>query len=212
MTRKGAAAQNYALARVGTRITRGQCLKNVRTWFGIPLMYGTAAEAWDGAVYKHPGARPPKGLVVPGWFHSANPAGHVALILADGSVVTVNGTTVSHFPSIEAVELAGFGKYMGYADDLNKVRVATTPKPKPKPKPVSRAVVLRKGSSGKRVKALQQGLNRTFPDYSHLSTDGLFGPRTDAVVRAFQSRAGLHVDGVVGPKTTAKLAAFGVTF
>jgi peptidoglycan hydrolase-like protein with peptidoglycan-binding domain len=36
-----------------------------------------------------------------------------------------------------------------------------------------------------------------------LVVDGIFGPKTDAAVRAFQSSRGLVVDGIVGPKTWA---------
>lgn len=35
--------------------------------------------------------------------------------------------------------------------------------------------------------------------------DGVFGPRTKAAVKSFQSSAGLTTDGVVGPKTWAKM-------
>ena len=38
-----------------------------------------------------------------------------------------------------------------------------------------------------------------------LETDGIFGPKTEAAVRAFQSENGLVVDGIVGPNTLAAL-------
>jgi hypothetical protein len=40
-----------------------------------------------------------------------------------------------------------------------------------------------------------------------LSTDGVWGPKTDQAFRAFQRRAGLVVDGVYGPKSHAALAS-----
>jgi peptidoglycan hydrolase-like protein with peptidoglycan-binding domain len=38
---------------------------------------------------------------------------------------------------------------------------------------------------------------------SGIAVDGLFGPRTDQAVRAFQQSRNLAVDGVVGPRTWA---------
>lgn len=90
-------------------------------------------------------------------------------------------------------------------------------KPEPKPTPavpyqprhvVSRTLAL--GVHGRDVQALQSGLNRAFPAYSRLATDGRYGPKTEAVVKEFQRRTHLKVDGRVGPQTRANLAIFGV--
>ena len=40
-----------------------------------------------------------------------------------------------------------------------------------------------------------------------LAVDGIFGPQTDAAVRAYQQRLGLAVDGIVGPQTWHALLA-----
>lgn len=64
--------------------------------------------------------------------------------------------------------------------------------------PAAALPVLRKGSKGEAVARLQTLLG--------ITSDGDFGPQTDAAVRAFQTKKGLLVDGVVGPKTWAALA------
>lgn len=61
-------------------------------------------------------------------------------------------------------------------------------------------------SSGPRVRALQEALNR---HGAGLEVDGDFGPLTENAVTAFQASRGLERDGVAGPVT---LAALGVTF
>lgn len=70
---------------------------------------------------------------------------------------------------------------------------------------------LRTGSRGSRVSRLQAGLNNTFPAYSKLTEDGIFGRSTASVVREFQRRSGLAADGIVGRKTRSKLAGYGIT-
>ena len=67
------------------------------------------------------------------------------------------------------------------------------------------AVILRPGDSNDLVRLLQARLNRDYPLYSNLVVDGIYGPRTTAVVREFQRRAGLQVDGIAGPKTLGRL-------
>jgi Putative peptidoglycan binding domain len=66
--------------------------------------------------------------------------------------------------------------------------------------------LLRRGSRGPRVAALQTRLRTQYPLYAKdLQSDGVFGARTEAAVREFQRRAGLTVDGVAGPATLARL-------
>ena len=88
-------------------------------------------------------------------------------------------------------------------------------KPVESAKPVS---VLKKGSKGARVKALQQGLNRVFPAYRKavapkgmlLTVDGVYGDHTARWVMEFQRRVGLKPDAIVGDKTVASLARHGI--
>ncbi len=58
-------------------------------------------------------------------------------------------------------------------------------------------MLLKLGSEGEDVKKLQIKLG--------VDPIGKFGPKTDAAVKAWQSRNGLTADGVVGPNTWAKL-------
>lgn len=62
--------------------------------------------------------------------------------------------------------------------------------------------VVRPGAQGGNVKILQGALNGR--GYA-LVPDGVFGPRTEAAVRQFQSDRGLIVDGIVGPQTWTAL-------
>lgn len=58
---------------------------------------------------------------------------------------------------------------------------------------------------GPGVKLLQTNLNKVMS--KKISTDGIFGPATEASVKAFQAKYKLSVDGLAGPKTLAKLAS-----
>lgn len=66
---------------------------------------------------------------------------------------------------------------------------------------------LKRGSTGLPVRDLQTRLNQVLKPVPSLQVDGIFGPKTDAAVRAFQAKAKLSVDGIVGPKTRAALDA-----
>lgn len=63
--------------------------------------------------------------------------------------------------------------------------------------------ILRKGSRGADVKALQSALNAT--GLYALDVDGDFGSLTEAAVKDYQKRNGLDVDGLVGSYTRKML-------
>ncbi|WP_160115333.1 peptidoglycan-binding protein [Varibaculum vaginae] len=66
------------------------------------------------------------------------------------------------------------------------------------------------GSRVNSVRVLQQGLNKYFPQYAGFWTDGIFGGRTAAAVKAFQRDHGIYPDGGVGMLTAKALRAGGV--
>ena len=61
---------------------------------------------------------------------------------------------------------------------------------------------IKKGSKGDSVSELQKLLNQN--GYS-LDADGIFGEKTQAAVRDYQSKNGLAVDGIVGSNTWSSL-------
>jgi peptidoglycan hydrolase-like protein with peptidoglycan-binding domain len=67
---------------------------------------------------------------------------------------------------------------------------------------VSPFPLVRKGDQNHPVKTLQYLLRARGHS---VAVDGIFGPQTDAAVRAFQQQKGLAVDGIVGPNTWGAL-------
>lgn len=89
---------------------------------------------------------------------------------------------------------------------LKSGTTTTTPPPATNA-PVSNSTIdswatLKYGSTGTAVRQLQQML--TYYKYP-LTADGIFGPKTLAAVKAFQSSKGIAADGIVGPITRSKL-------
>lgn len=62
---------------------------------------------------------------------------------------------------------------------------------------------LENGMKGEDVKSLQGALNGR--GYACGNVDGIFGQRTEAAVKNYQSKQGLASDGIVGPNTWKKL-------
>ena len=69
---------------------------------------------------------------------------------------------------------------------------------------------LRRGSTGNQVRTLQVRLNRVSSNYPAIPkiypVDGIFGPKTESAVKAFQRVFGLTQDGIVGKATWYKLS------
>src|ERR1700750_2922838 len=62
--------------------------------------------------------------------------------------------------------------------------------------------LVRQGDQEHPVQSLQYLLRARRRD---ITVDGIFGPGTDAGLRAFQQQKGLAVDGIVGPATWSAL-------
>ncbi|MBV9882239.1 MAG: N-acetylmuramoyl-L-alanine amidase, partial [Sphingomonadaceae bacterium] len=73
-----------------------------------------------------------------------------------------------------------------------------TPRPPIPAADAAQRPTLRRGARGDAVRQLQGLL--------HVAVDGVFGPSTEAALRAFQRGANLVPDGIAGPKTWEKLA------
>jgi putative chitinase len=65
------------------------------------------------------------------------------------------------------------------------------------PAGVDMTAVIRVGSRGETVKAVQAKLG--------IGADGVFGPGTERAIKEWQAKNGLTADGVVGPKTLARM-------
>jgi peptidoglycan hydrolase-like protein with peptidoglycan-binding domain len=104
-------------------------------------------------------------------------------------VVTLSGVAESAAALENAVHMAGNiqGVTQVNADNLS-APAATGMEDRP---------ILDLSSSGELVKQVQAKLG--------VVADGIFGPNTEAAVRAFQSAHGLVPDGIIGPKTWAAL-------
>jgi peptidoglycan hydrolase-like protein with peptidoglycan-binding domain len=61
--------------------------------------------------------------------------------------------------------------------------------------------ILKQGSVGQAVNELQALLNQQASRDQQLTVDGVFGPKTEALVKTFQRIYFLAVDGIVGPKS-----------
>lgn len=79
-----------------------------------------------------------------------------------------------------------------------KTGTAQVPSPSPSVTVPAFPGISKRGSKGKKIVTMQQRLkDRGWA----ITVDGIFGPKTETIVRAFQKEKGLAVDGIVGPIT-----------
>lgn len=98
------------------------------------------------------------------------------------------------------------GKFPYIVEEVNKRLGGKVEPPKEaEPQCTVNLPVLRKGSKGASVKALQTLLIANGYSCGSYGADGSFGGATDQAVRAYQKAMGLTVDGIVGANTWNKL-------
>jgi peptidoglycan hydrolase-like protein with peptidoglycan-binding domain len=116
-----------------------------------------------------------------------------------GELQFVPTTTRARRLSLGTLIAIAAGPAAGLADANGSTQQTPAPTPEP-PTTTTHYIVLENGSEGRQVRLLQQALGG-------IKVDGVFGPETEAAVRAFQASNGLTVDGIVGPLTSAALHA-----
>jgi peptidoglycan hydrolase-like protein with peptidoglycan-binding domain len=108
----------------------------------------------------------------------------------------VPGSTRAKRVSLGALAALAVAPAAGLADGGAAI---TTGARNPEPATTTEhAIVLSEGSEGRQVELLQKAVGG-------VKVDGIFGPETEAAVRAFQTSRALTVDGVVGPATATAL-------
>lgn len=139
-----------------------------------------------------------------------NGAVHVEMVLEvhPDYLVTVGGNTSSAsgtnpWGGQVSIKKRSRSSIDGYCYPIYKTAAVA-----PKPSPFKVIPTLRRGSNGAAVRRLQAGLNKIRK--AKLATDGSFGPKTLAAVKAYQRAEKISDDGRVGPTTQRHLFQDGV--
>jgi hypothetical protein len=182
-------------------------------WFSGSTLLDDADERWSGDAQtdEHTAAAARE----PGWLDD-EAAGHGEAASAGrlaelpwGRIALIGGIAIVLLLAV----LAAAGVFSGGGSSSSPPPATTTPATTPTttPTPASPATpattlpdaVLKPGSSGDDVKTLQRALASA--GHSPGAVDGVFGPKTEQAVTAFQTSAGITADGIYGPKTKSAL-------
>jgi peptidoglycan hydrolase-like protein with peptidoglycan-binding domain/3D (Asp-Asp-Asp) domain-containing protein len=112
-----------------------------------------------------------------------------------GGISVKNATPPSESANTKNADNA---KTTNNAGGLKGLPVKSAAPPEEKPIAVSRNI-LRQGATGTDVRHLQEALTKA--GFNPGAKDGIFGPKTEAALKAFQESKGIAVDGIFGPET-----------
>ena len=170
-------------------IWSAKCYRNAGRWFKTPKVGDQAYFGKEGSEY-HTGIVS-KVTDSEVYIIEGNTSG------ASGVVSNGGGVCEKSYP-------IGYAKIAGYGRPLYD---AEAPAEKKEEVCKVEIKVLKKGSKGETVKALQILLIGRGYSCGSSGADGDFGAATDKAVKAYQKAKGLNADGVVGAKTWDKLLA-----
>lgn len=130
--RSDAVATGLALARAGTVVGIGFCLRETRELLQVGPLWPDATTAWENTADRHrdqPGDGDPFG--VPLWWTNSGP-GHVALdIRRPGLCLTTDYVATGRWGVAPTAELSAWcgGTFRGWTGDINGVTVWRKPEP-----------------------------------------------------------------------------------
>ncbi len=162
-----------------------------------------------------------------GWKNPSG-IGHVAIVRPGninerGPAIAQAGSTNVNYAHVR--DTFGNRPVEYWVNDRGRAASGPAPAPTPTPQPPAPTpppatppsttppttglpqATLRQGDRGEAVRTLQQSLIRLgyMTEAAYNTGPGIFGPRTDAALRAFQRDAGITVDGIYGPQTRQAL-------
>jgi len=166
---------------------------------GLSLAGGGATTQWETAsnwAAKGEIKDIPRGLVCCVFKRKEGKMSHTGMYQGDGEIIHCS-TTVKRdkLPGTPAWTHWGVPAGLYSTEELRKAGLNVSES--------KNVATLRRGSKGDEVEELQALLNAKYG--ANLEIDGVFGAKTEAAVKAFQSAHGLAADGVVGPKTRKAL-------
>lgn len=154
----------------------------------LPRSKSAMARSWQKVGKKTDWPQP--GDIVVFWRISENSAfGHVGFFIGytqSGKSIYCLGGNQDDEVNIQTFPLSKIVEFRSLTDDLEENLVIPTG-------------YLRQGDSSDKVKLLQKILIKL--DYLSGSADGVFGPKTETALRAFQKKSKITIDGIYGSES-----------